>query len=220
MQSKIQLPHALIPPAPVPADHGTEALQSSALNEGMHVSEFFAIPDVCPGSLLRTGETVARITSSDAAPSENIQPNPWWHAIPDALSWVKNFLIEGFAAYAAAMDPGYFYPYETDHSGWCVPDNLLPKTRRDREVVASSIDPADVSPVRASQAAALCRSGWSDHDQAERSGESDSAGYWIPGLTAVRLITEQIQLVIVHISNRGKILGTVADQAGRIFALT
>jgi hypothetical protein len=160
MQSKTQSPHEVIPPAPVHADQGTEFLQSSTLNGGTCIREFFAVPDVYPESLLRADETVTKISYADATLSEEIQPDPWWYAIPAALSWVKNFLIEGFAAYGAAMQPGYFLPYEMDHADWRVLHYPLPKTHRDREVVVSSVDSSDVAPVRASQAAASRWPAW------------------------------------------------------------
>jgi hypothetical protein len=160
MQSKAQPPRAPISSTPVHVDQRTEYSQPLALNGGMSVSEFFAVPDVYPESLLGTDETVARITYADATLFEDIQPDPWWAAIPAALSWVKNFLMEGFAAYGAAMQPGYFPLYEIDHVDWHVPDNPLPETRRDREVVVSSVDSGEVVPVETLQAAASHWPAW------------------------------------------------------------
>jgi hypothetical protein len=38
-------------------------------------------------------------------------PEPWWCSIPAAMSWLRTFLIEGFAASGAAMHSSLFeYP--------------------------------------------------------------------------------------------------------------
>jgi hypothetical protein len=74
--------------------------------------------------------------------------DPWWHAIPAALSWVMNVLIEGFAAYGAAMEPGFFQPYERDPADWQASQAPLPGTARDRDAAISSIDPGDVAAAR------------------------------------------------------------------------
>jgi hypothetical protein len=42
------------------------------------------------------------------------EPNAWWQSVPGALTWLMDLLIEGFAAYGAAMSPGYFQPIGTD----------------------------------------------------------------------------------------------------------
>jgi uncharacterized protein YjiS (DUF1127 family) len=49
------------------------------------------------------------------------EPDAWWCSIPAAMAWLRTFLIDGFAAYGAAMHPGLFeYPEPTlsDHHEW------------------------------------------------------------------------------------------------------
>jgi uncharacterized protein YjiS (DUF1127 family) len=42
------------------------------------------------------------------------EPEAWWCSIPAAMSWLRTFLIDGCAAYGAAMHPGLFeYPEPT-----------------------------------------------------------------------------------------------------------
>jgi uncharacterized protein YjiS (DUF1127 family) len=46
------------------------------------------------------------------------EPDAWWCSIPAAMSWLRTFLIDGFAACGAAMHPGlleYSEPTLSDH---------------------------------------------------------------------------------------------------------
>ncbi|MFL5287833.1 MAG: hypothetical protein ACJ8AW_44410 [Rhodopila sp.] len=153
MQSKSQLPTMPTSPAPVQPNQGAESSQTPNLTGGLSFREFFAIPDVYPESLLRYDEAISRISYADATLSENPRPDPWWNAIPAALSWIMAFLIEGFAAYGAAMQPGFFQPYETGHPYWYEPDNAAPETHSGRGGAVAPVDgsPVEDSPVTTSR---------------------------------------------------------------------
>jgi hypothetical protein len=110
MQPRVQLRHAPTSPGPdAGTDQGTDRLRSTTSASGISIREFFVIPDVYPESLLQTDEADPWISYADTTLSHEAPPDPWWHAIPAALSWVMNVLIEGFAAYGAAMEPGFFH---------------------------------------------------------------------------------------------------------------
>jgi uncharacterized protein YjiS (DUF1127 family) len=52
-----------------------------------------------------------------STPPISPEPDPWWQSVPDALAWIVELLIEGFAAYGASMHPGFFELPGVDDEG-------------------------------------------------------------------------------------------------------
>jgi hypothetical protein len=52
-------------------------------------------------------------------PGNYAEPDAWSQAVPGALTWLRDLLIEGFAVYGAAMSPGYLQPVGTDAEHRC-----------------------------------------------------------------------------------------------------
>jgi hypothetical protein len=148
MQSKIQLPHGLISSEPGTHQHQEMALPpTSDLIDAMPLGRFVAVPDVDLNPPLRGDGSEAKVagTYEPAYP----QPDHWWRAIPAAISWIMDVLIEGFAACGEAMQPGFFQPYGPDCADGRTPDNTVPKRFRDHETAVSPVNPHDIAQTEA-----------------------------------------------------------------------
>ena len=65
---------------------------------------------------LQFGAPDAQTHCAREAGSSRVSPEPdaWWHPIRAAMSWVMELLIEGFAAYGTAMNPGLLEAAKAD----------------------------------------------------------------------------------------------------------
>jgi hypothetical protein len=107
MQSQNWLPEE--PPSPAPAAYPDSwvAADAAVFDERLAAED----PTLNPWLQTQWPADGARGTNDSRVSSE---PDAWWRAIPAALGWMMNVLIEGFAACGEAMQPGLFGSFEND----------------------------------------------------------------------------------------------------------